>query len=184
MKALTAIDIQYDFVSPKGALYVKDGETIIEAIFQKAKEYLANNDIVIFTQDWHPEKHCSFKNNGGQWPPHCIQNTAGSELVIKKLYHKNIFLLKKAFYEDTDSYSAFGGLIDGISLKNFLESKNILDIEICGLALDFCVKATAIDGVLNGYNTTVNVPLTKSVFPENNSITLKILSDGGIKLIQ
>ena len=83
MKTLVIVDVQHDFCHPDGALYVPGGEKVIPVI----KKYIEDNkesiDKVIFTQDWHPYNHGSFKDFGGQWPTHCVKDSAGASLPIE-----------------------------------------------------------------------------------------------------
>lgn len=150
MKKLVIIDFQEDFYSPSGSLYVKSAMNAMWHI-----EDLINQDDfdeVLFTVDWHPADHSSFKDNGGNWPPHCIQYSKGASLaplllnaVIKN--DINCSVLQKGIYEELEEYSAFNKYID-VELGHIFSSlygntslfvKKEDKIIICGLAGDYCV---------------------------------------------
>lgn len=180
MKALIVVDAQYDFmpISDKnkkgGALAVTDGDKIIPVV----NELLSRFDLVIFTQDWHPEEmdcfatthdkepFTEFTNKQGEkdtlWPAHCIAGTNGAkiheDIDISKCRDK-FYFFKKGLEKDYHPYSGFGA--EG--LKEFLEENNVDKIFIVGLALDYCVKDTAIDFAMNGFDTTVILDGTKPI---------------------
>lgn len=173
MKALLVVDVQNDFC-PGGALAVKDGDTIVEGINRVAQKF----DIVVTTQDWHPQNHGSFASNhsgakpfdlgtlSGRdqvlWPDHCVQNNHGAE------FHPELQVSGRNFVKGTnpeaDSYSGFFD-DDGAStgLDEYLKSKNVTEVYICGLATDFCVKFTGLDALKQGYETVVLEDLCKGV---------------------
>ncbi|WP_338983987.1 isochorismatase family protein [Spiroplasma endosymbiont of Othius punctulatus] len=157
-KCLIVVDYQYDFAHPRGALYVKDGETIREGIISKIKEYKANNDFVVFSGDFHPEKHISFKF----WPAHCVQDTQGVKFMVDEKFAD--LIIKKGTKVDYDSYSAFyiGNKVDS-GLDQWLKTNQVTEIEVCGLALDVCVGATYVDCVNFGYKSTILNELSKSI---------------------
>lgn len=173
MKALLVVDVQNDFC-PGGALAVEDGDTIVEGINRVAQEF----GIVVTTQDWHPQNHGSFASNhsGAKpfdlgtlsdrdqvlWPDHCVQNNHGAE------FHPELQVSGRNFVKgtnpDADSYSGFFD-DDGAStgLDEYLKSKNVTEVYICGLATDFCVKFTGLDALKQGYETVVLEDLCKGV---------------------
>jgi len=155
-KALIIVDYQYDFANPNGSLYWPDGEMLREGILKKIEEYKTKGDLVVMTMDWHPKDHCSFK----QWPPHCIQNTKGAQLLIDEKLAD--LIVKKAVYQDRDSYSAFNQQIIGVlPLETWLKQKNVNKIEICGLVKQYCVEETHKDALLHGFQSTILEELVK-----------------------
>ena len=151
-KALVVVDYQYDFYDPNGSLYVPEGETIKDYILNKIELYKKNNDLVVASLDWHPQNHDSFK----MWPVHSVENTRGSEMP----YKEELFdcIIKKGYEKEVDSYSAFlddNGKSNG--LHEFFIKENIKDIEVVGLASDYCVSATISDGIYLGYNVEVDL---------------------------
>lgn len=179
MKALLVIDVQYDFLEG-GSLEVKDSNKIIPIInkLTKSKEF----DLVIFTKDWHPSNHKSFASqHSGKnmfdlielngipqvlWPNHCVQNTHGSEFHHNlDLNIPNLYIFKKGMNPDVDSYSAFyeNDHKTSTGLTDFLKEQGVTDIFITGLATDYCVKYTAIDGCKDGFKTTVIIDATQGI---------------------
>jgi nicotinamidase/pyrazinamidase len=147
MRALLIIDVQYDFM-PGGALAVAEGD-MIAAPIQTIRDLF---DIVVFTQDWHPADHCSFKQNGGIWPAHCVQNTRGAG-IDNRLLRQNDAVIRKGVHQNIDSYSGFwdNERKHKTELDTLLKNKNVDTLYVCGLATDYCVKFTALDGVDAGY---------------------------------
>ncbi|MEW6128377.1 MAG: bifunctional nicotinamidase/pyrazinamidase [Acidobacteriota bacterium] len=164
MEALTdaaflIVDLQNDFC-PGGALGVNRGDEIIPVINQLQKIF----PLVVATQDWHPAGHISFQEQGGPWPPHCMQNTFGaafhSELNQQRI--RNIF--RKASAKEKDAYSSFEGIdSQERSLNEYLKANGARKIYIAGLATDYCVKATALDGLKLGYEVYVFTDAVRAV---------------------
>lgn len=176
MKALLLIDLQNDFCTG-GALEVKDGDQVIPV----ANALMEKFDLVIATQDWHPATHGSFAANHpwrhpGQvidlngldqilWPIHCVQNSFGAEFV-KDLKTDHI---TKVFTKGTDpgidSYSGFfdNGKLKSTGLDDYLKEKGVDSIYVAGLAQDYCVKFTVLDGLELGYNVYVIKDGTRAV---------------------
>lgn len=176
MKVLLLVDIQNDF-SPTGALPVKDGDAIIPFVNQKHNEF----DLIVATQDWHPQNHGSFasnypgKNPGEMvtlgnvdqvlWPAHCVQETEGAEFIPGLKINKIDQIVQKGMKEDIDSYSGFfdNDHQNATGLHQYLQGKNISDVYIVGLATDYCVKFTALDAAQLGYSTTVFIDGVRGV---------------------
>ncbi|XHR29855.1 MAG: bifunctional nicotinamidase/pyrazinamidase [Chthoniobacteraceae bacterium] len=166
MKALILVDIQNDFL-PGGALAVPHGNGVIPA----ANRLAAVFPLVVATQDWHPADHGSFAatHAGKQvfdsiemnglpqtlWPVHCVQNTHGAELPADLDRER----ITKVFFKGTDptidSYSGFfdNGHRKATGLGEFLKTNDVTAVFVCGLATDYCVKATALDAVQLGFKT-------------------------------
>lgn len=133
-RILVVVDYQYDFYSPQGALYVKGGENLQTNI----AGIIPNFEQVIFTQDWHPASHCSFKINGGQWPVHCVENTPGAEIPAELLaLCRSYTLLKKGSNQNKEEYGTFADSKRAESLLADAES-----VVVCGIAGDYCVLET------------------------------------------
>ena len=168
-KALIVVDIQNDFC-PGGALAVTDGDKIIPTI----NDLLTKFDLVIFTKDWHPANHLSFAsahegkdpydsyNGDVLWPDHCVENTPGAELhpdLDLTKCQKDFYIFKKGTDINSNGYSAF----ENTELQEFLDERGVTEVYICGLATDYCVKNTAIDSALAGYDTYVLADACKSI---------------------
>jgi nicotinamidase/pyrazinamidase len=162
MKALIVVDVQNDFC-PGGALAVPKGDEVVAVINRLIMENIKRG-VTVYTKDWHPKNHCSFKANGGIWPEHCVQDTKGAELHPQLCDDMGAVFLK-ATTPDADSYSGFGGAhsVTGQTLKDFLKEAGVTEVMVVGLALDYCVKATALDSVKYGFKTSVYLPATRSV---------------------
>lgn len=167
-KALIVIDVQNDFC-PGGALAVADGDAIIPRINRLLGEY----EVRVLTQDWHPAGHKSFAGNhadkapfesvdlvyGPQvlWPHHCVQGTEGAEFHPGLDVDSADLILRKGFREGIDSYSAFfeNDRVTPTGLEGYLRSRGVTAITLVGLATDFCVAYSAIDGATLGFEVTV-----------------------------
>ena len=144
--ALIIVDVQNDFL-PGGALGVTDGDKIIAPLNTYISKFSEQNLPVFATRDWHPLKHCSFKEQGGPWPPHCVANTDGAKFAASLNLPENVHIISKAVYKDNDAYSGFGGT----NLHGRLTDMGIKRVFIGGLATDYCVKATIEDALNHGY---------------------------------
>ena len=179
--ALILVDIQNDFC-PGGALGVKDGDAIIPVVNQ----LLAVFPLVVATQDWHPLNHISFKAQGGIWHPHCVQNTRGAAFHPQLDQSKIATIFHKAFAKDKDAYSAFEGVDEqGNSLDAALKKAGVKKIFIAGLATDYCVKATGLDGLNAGYEVFVIEDAVRAVDVQHGDgeRALKELADRGAKIV-
>lgn len=150
-KALLIIDLQNDFIS--GTLKIKGADSIIQPIIQLAKKY----DFIIASKDYHPLKHKSFATFGGSWPVHCVKDTWGSEFpkIIKDSVNFDL-IVTKGTNENIESYSAFSDENGQKTiLEKFLQDNGIKEIDIVGLALDYCVYYTALDLAKNGFKIKI-----------------------------
>jgi nicotinamidase/pyrazinamidase len=173
---LLVIDMQNDFC-PGGALAVKDGDAIVPAINALGRRF----EHMVLTEDWHPAGHISFASShpgkqpfettevayGPQalWPDHCVQGTAGAELhPALDLPHAEL-ILRKGFRREIDSYSAFleNDHATQTGLAGYLRERGLKRIFVCGLAYDFCVRFSAIDGTKLGFECVVIEDATRAV---------------------
>ncbi len=155
--ALILVDLQNDFC-PGGALAVGDGDAVIPLV----NDLVATFGTVVATQDWHPENHCSFTQQGGPWPVHCVANTPGAALHADLDQASIDLRVKKATTAGADAYSGF----DGTTLAAQLRQRGVEHVYVAGLALDYCVDATARDARAAGFPTTVIRDATRAVFPD------------------
>jgi len=165
---LILVDLQNDFVEG-GALAVPDGRAVVET----ANRLMADFDLVVATQDWHPADHQSFASQhqgfsigqqfvlNGQpqtaWPDHCIQNSFGAELVSNLEANRISKIVRKGMDKSIDSYSGFfdNGHQKSTGLAEFLRSEGVDRVAVMGLATDYCVRFTALDAVQEGFETTL-----------------------------
>ncbi len=157
-QALIVVDIQRDFC-PGGALPVADGDKIIPAVNELAHAFERAGLPVFFTRDWHPRNHVSFKAYGGPWPPHCIQNTQGARFHQSLAVPKEAEVIDKGTLQAEDAYSGF----QGTDLAQRLRELRVKQIYVAGLATDYCVKNTVLDGAAEGFETYVIADCVKGV---------------------
>ena len=183
--ALVVVDLQHDFADPAGSLYVRGGEEILPGIVEQIEGTLAAGGLVVYTQDWHPEHTPHFAADGGIWPVHCVIGSPGAEFV-PGLPIEGPVVRKGAGPED--GYSGFSvknletGATVGTELSTHLDENGIMAITVVGLAGDWCVKATAIDGVALGYRTTVPLSLTRFVelHPGDQQAAVEAMTAAGV----
>lgn len=174
-KALIIVDLQNDFIS--GSMAINGANNLALKINNYVKDHYF--DEIITTQDWHCSNHPSFKKYGGLWPEHCIANTWGAQIDNKLNVKINHYFYKA---KKEESYSGFYSEQNCRSeLYSYLNKNNIKEVFVCGLALDYCVIATAVDSSKFGFKTTIIKDLTCSVY--NNSNIGKITKKFDINLI-
>lgn len=167
-EALIVIDVQNDFC-PGGALAVANGDAIIPLINEMLPEF----SVKVFTQDWHPAGHSSFASShdgkdpyqtakmpyGTQvlWPDHCIQGSIGAKLHDHLHRDRADMIIRKGFRAEIDSYSAFfeNDRTTPTGLEGYLRTRGVERLTLVGLATDFCVAYSAIDGARLGFDVTV-----------------------------
>jgi nicotinamidase/pyrazinamidase len=144
-RALIVVDVQNDFC-PGGALAVAQGDEVVKPLNKLIEEFLERGEPVFKSRDWHPEKTRHFAAYGGTWPVHCVQNTKGAEFHPELIDDMHIRVVSKGL-GDEDSYSAF----DGTDLALQLHRLGIEEIWVGGLATDYCVKNTVLDGLKEAF---------------------------------
>lgn len=181
MKALVIIDVQNDFM-PGGSLEVPDGDLIVPVINRIQGKF----NLVVITQDWHPQNHVSFASNHPEkrpfskidlhgddqilWPDHCVQGTKGASFHPDLETDAVSAVFRKGMNPLVDSYSGFYDNMYQIStgLSGYLKEKKITELYFCGLAADICVCYTVIDALNEGFSSTLiedaSRPLNKKTF--------------------
>jgi nicotinamidase/pyrazinamidase len=156
--ALVVVDVQNDFADPNGSLYVQGAPSIIDVVNDEVAAAQKAQARVIYTQDWHPPSTPHFAKDGGTWPVHCVAGTWGAELH-PELVVAGERVRKGAHGED--GYSGFTmadpttGETSSTGLAELLRRHGVTHLVVVGLATDYCVKATALDGVDLGFSTAV-----------------------------
>jgi nicotinamidase/pyrazinamidase len=186
--ALVVVDLQNDFADPAGSLSVRGGADIVPIVNAEIELALAAGAVVAYTQDWHPAHTPHFAQDGGIWPVHCVQDSWGAELH-PGLKVRGPIVRKGAHGED--GYSGFsmrnptGGLAVPTELDSELARDGARRLVVCGLATDYCVKATALDGVRLGYETAVLLDGVRAVDlePGDGGKALDEMAEGGVELI-
>lgn len=165
--ALLIVDYQNDFADPSGSLYVAGGERLLDAINAEIARAISSGGLMVYTQDWHPPSTPHFAKDGGVWPVHCVAGSWGAELFPGLEVGDAERIRKGAAGED--GYSAFSvrdpesGLSNGTGLGERLRSAGIQRVVVCGLATDYCVKETALDGVRWGFAVVLRRDLVRAV---------------------
>jgi nicotinamidase/pyrazinamidase len=156
-RALIVVDYQNDFTPPDGALAVPEGDQIAERINALARS--GDYDLVIATRDWHPRDHGSFLEQGGPWPVHCVAGSEGAQLHPSLDTGAIDVIIDKGQDRGTEGYSGF----DGTDLAELLRSHGITQLTIVGLATDYCVRQTALEGLREGFQVTVDSTAVRGV---------------------
>lgn len=144
--ALLIVDVQNDFL-PGGNLAVPHGDEVVTVLNRYLEIFAMQNLPVYATRDWHPVQHCSFRAQGGPWPPHCVAGTRGAQLAAALQLPSSAVIISKATTVEQDAYSGF----QGTSLDQQLRAANIRRLFIGGLATDYCVLNTVRDALQFGY---------------------------------
>jgi len=162
-RALLIVDVQNDFC-PGGALPVAEGDVIIPKLNAYIQLFQASGAPIIASRDWHPAETTHFNTHGGPWPPHCIQGTPGAAFHPELNLPKDTPVVSKGMGADEDAYSAFQARDEqGVLLGEWLRAQGIDQLYVAGLALDYCVKASALDALKEGLETTVLLDATRAV---------------------
>jgi nicotinamidase/pyrazinamidase len=199
MNVLIIVDVQNDFC-PGGALAVPNGDAVVPAINRLQPCF----DLVVATQDWHPADHGSFAANhsgkkpgdvvslGGVdqvlWPVHCVQETPGAELHQELDTGRIAKRFRKGTHPQVDSYSGFfdNGRRNATGLDGYLREKQPIDVCICGLATDYCVKFTALDAVDLGFRTSLAVDACRGINlnTEDTEEAIETMRRKGVRIVR
>jgi nicotinamidase/pyrazinamidase len=196
-EALLVIDVQRDFL-PGGSLAVPGGDAVIPIINRLGERF----EDVILTQDWHPEDHISFASTHGKqpfvetveasygtqslWPDHTLQGTPGAALHPDlSLPHAGL-IVRKGFRKDVDSYSAFleNDHTTSTGLAGYLRDRGLSKLYLCGLAWDYCVGYSALDGKRLGFDITVIEDAVRGIAPETMEAMTKRWDGAGVARIR
>ena len=199
MKALVLVDIQNDFV-PGGALAVREGDQVVPV----ANALMDRFELIVATQDWHPADHGSFAANhpgrrAGEvidlnglpqvlWPVHCVQGTRGAELVAGLKRERIAKVFQKGTDAGIDSYSGFfdNGHRRGTGMGDWLKQRGVGEIYAMGLATDYCVKFTALDGRQLGFEVVLVEDGCRGVELEPGDVGWAVaeMKGAGVRVIQ
>ena len=172
--ALIVVDVQRDFCEG-GALAAADTLSLLEPLQDCVDAARRAGAVIVFTQDWHPANHSSFKTNGGPWPVHCVANTPGAELMPP--LRAGDVTIHKGVAVDGAGYSGF----ELTGLAERLKELRIERLGVSGIATEYCVRATALDGIQAGFETVVLTDLIRAVQASETSRVLAELSKAGAK---
>ncbi|CAJ1005267.1 putative Isochorismatase family [Leishmania naiffi] len=180
---LIIADMQADFLVPGAPLLVKRGESLLAGINAVSSSLPFRYQVA--TQDWHPTNHCSFIAQGGPWPQHCVQGSAGAQLHAGLRTERVNTIIRKGVSQEVDSYSAF--LDDNGSptgLAGLLHSIGARRVFLCGVAYDFCVFFTAMDACKSGFKVVLLENLTAAVDDAAWPARTEELKKAGVVLLQ
>lgn len=163
--ALIITDMQIDFL-PGGALPVKEGDQIIPALNEYAKIFKKNDAKIVASRDWHPQNHVSFTNQGGPWPPHCVQETDGAAFSPDLKLPKGTVVVSMAIDPMKEAHSVF----DDTGLGAQLQSEGVKRIFIGGLATDYCVVNSVIAARKIGFIVVVLADATRGINVKPNDV--------------
>jgi nicotinamidase/pyrazinamidase len=177
--ALVVVDIQNDFC-PGGALAVSNGDKVVPALNKYIQLFRKAGAPIFYTRDWHPQDHSSFKAQGGPWPPHCVQGTDGAK------FHPDLIppalgeVISKADEKD-EAYSFF----QGTDMAERLRRQGITTLLVGGLATDYCVRETVLDGLKFGFRVYHLGDASKgvNVKPDDSDKALQEMMSKGAKRI-
>jgi nicotinamidase/pyrazinamidase len=155
--ALIIVDLQNDFLIG-GSLAVPDGDAVIPVLNTWIRRFRAAELPIFATRDWHPSDHCSFRDQGGPWPPHCVAGTKGAEFTAELALPPDALIHSKAMSPEKEAYSDFED--GGFGQK--LREMGVTRLFIGGLATDYCVHATVLDGLKEGFRVVL---LTDAIRP-------------------
>ena len=186
--ALLVIDVQNDFADPGGSLYVSGGEQVIPFINEQIAAAVAGGATVVYSQDWHPGSTPHFAKDGGIWPVHCVADSPGAE------FHADLDVIEDAIFIKTgvggeDGYSAFNvrDPVTGEESPTGLEQKleGLTTAVVLGLALDYCVKESALDAARVFEQTTVLADGTRAVDlePGDGARAVVALVEAGVRVV-
>jgi nicotinamidase/pyrazinamidase len=176
MEALIVVDVQNDFC-PGGALAVPDGDQVVEPV----NELAARVPFVVATRDWHPPDHSSFKEQGGPWPVHCVRDSPGAQLHAGVQRDQIDAVVDKGQARDVEGYSGF----EGTQLERMLREHDVDTVHVAGLALDYCVKATALDASRAGWKVVLHRDATRAVDmePGDGERAVEELRSAGVEVV-
>ena len=194
--ALIVIDVQNDFC-PGGALAVPDGDAVVAPI----NAMMGDFDVVVLTQDWHPRGHSSFASaHAGKapydmlempygpqvlWPDHCVRGTGGAAFHARLDTDAADLVIRKGFNRHIDSYSAFfeNDRTTPTGLEGYLRTRGIARLTLAGLATDFCVNYSALDGARLGFDVRVQMDACRAIDLDGSlAAAVGAMRDAGVRL--
>ena len=150
--ALVLVDVQNDFL-PGGSLAVPDGDAVIPVLNRWIRRFLDAGLPIFATRDWHPANHCSFLDQGGPWPPHCVMGTPGAEFSRELDLPPDVPVISKAMRPDKEAYSDFEDTDFAVQLRGL----GVKRLFVGGIATDYCVRATVLGALEHGFEAVLLV---------------------------
>ena len=156
--ALLVADIQNDFL-PGGSLGITEGDEVVPVLLRYIAKFQAQGLPIFASRDWHPPHHCSFQEQGGQWPVHCVMGSSGAQPPPRFSLPPSTQIIHKATCLDKDTYSAF----EGTALVTSLRTAGVRRLSVGGLATDYCVLNTVKDALARGFSVFLLVDAIRAV---------------------
>ncbi len=174
--ALIVVDVQRDFL-PGGALAVPRGDEVVPVLNRYLEIFTGRDLPVVATRDWHPADHCSFRERGGPWPPHCIAGTPGAAFADGLALPAQAIIVSKATAPDKDAYSGF----QDTDLARRLREAGVRRVFVGGLATDYCVLNTVRDALAEGFEVVLLEDAIRAVevHPGDGERAVKEMQDAG-----
>jgi len=179
--ALIVVDVQNDFL-PGGALAVPAGDEVVPVLNRYLQRFQARGLPVYATRDWHPPDHCSFRDQGGPWPPHCVAGSPGAEFAADLALPEDAVVISKATAPDREAYSGF----QDTDLAGRLRAQGVRRLFVGGLATDYCVLNTVRDALAAGFEVVLLEDAVRAVdlHPGDGERALEEMRDQGARVIR
>ena len=174
--ALIVVDVQKDFCEG-GALAAADTLSLLKPLQNCIEAARKAGVVIVHTQDWHPANHSSFQTMGGPWPVHCVANSPGAELMPPLKASAEDLIIHKGVAADGAGYSGF----ELTGLENRLKELSVERVGVSGIATEYCVRATALDGIQAGFEITLLSDMIRAVQNNETSRVLAELRKAGAK---
>jgi nicotinamidase/pyrazinamidase len=187
--ALVVVDMQNDFTDPAGSLAVAGAEGIVPHVNRAAAEAAVAGAYVVATQDWHPESTPHFAKDGGIWPAHCVAGSWGAELHPALELPADVPRVRKGSHGE-DGYSGFtmrdpvSGEEKPTELESLLRERDIERVVVCGIATDYCVRATALDANRLGFDAEVlsHAIAAVNLQPDDGERAVAEMAEAGVRI--
>ncbi|MGB9431983.1 MAG: isochorismatase family protein [Candidatus Acidiferrum sp.] len=174
--ALIVVDVQRDFCEG-GALAAADTLSLLGPLQECIQAARRAGVVIVYTKDWHPDNHSSFQANGGPWPVHCVSASSGGELMPPLKAEADELVVHKGIRADGAGYSGF----ELTGLQERLRELKVARVGVSGIATEYCVRATALDGLRSGFETVVLTDLIRAVQAAETPRVLEELKQAGAK---
>jgi nicotinamidase/pyrazinamidase len=183
--ALVVVDVQNDFC-PGGALGVEAGDEVVPVVNRYIRRFREAGAPVFATRDWHPPKTKHFQAYGGVWPPHCVQGTPGAAFHPALEVPADAVIVSKGMDPEADAYSGFQAEdASGMPFAAALSERGVGRIFVGGLATDYCVRATALDALREGFEVVVLADAIRAVdlAPGDGDRAIKEMQEAGARFV-
>jgi len=177
--ALLIVDVQKDFC-PGGALPIQEGDKVVPVLNRWIKAAREKGIPIYASRDWHPMQHMSFQDQGGKWPPHCVQDSDGATFHPDLELPDDVVKITKGIRFDHDQYSVF----DQTGLAEQLKRNTVKRLWVGGLAQDVCVLESVLGARNAGFEVKVLKEATRPVTPEGGKEAIRKMKEAGAKIVE